>query len=110
MPKSLITGILNGVCNEETVNFKDDGLFMMPPLFTCPISDKHYRMIIVSLLFVRATLKFKEVPANLSNAEDTVFNSLAGTLLTMQALKRKTLQCFSYVEQVSMSGRSPTSH
>jgi len=58
IPKSLITGILNGVCNEETVNFKDDGLFMMPPLFTCPISDKHCRMIIVSLFFVRATLRF----------------------------------------------------
>ncbi len=71
MPKGLITDILNGVHNEEIVNFMDAGLFMMPQLCTCLISDKTLQD--KHCLFVLwATLKFK-VPASLSNAEDTMF-------------------------------------
>jgi len=33
-PNYLTSNVLNGICSEETINFEDNGLFMMSPLFT----------------------------------------------------------------------------
>jgi len=74
LPKDLMTDILNGVCNEDTVNFEDKELFMMPPLFTQPIS-KETLQDDQCFFILWATLKFR-VPANPSNAKNVLFNSL----------------------------------
>jgi len=90
---NLTSGVLQGIQDEETINFENEGLFLMSPSFTCPISEENLQDDQCPFI-MWAMLKFKILP-NSANVEDAVFNSLTNFIDQAES-KDKHFMVFPY--------------